>query len=354
MTKLPKYVQGFVDHTGTPRHYIRRKGYPRTALPGTPWSPTFMAAYEEALAQQDVTPAEVAGVKPGTLRALAVSYFASPAFSTLSDASKISYRGALERFCKTKDANGNLYGDKPLAGLDRAIIVKILAARADRPRVANRLRVMLAIIMRHAVEQGLRKDNPVREIKPFRIKSKGHHSWTEAEIAQFEARWPIGLRERLAIALLLYTGQRGRSDVTRMGRQHLVDTNDPDVPSGKLIRITQQKTGADLVIPVHVNLLRVIEQTPADHLTLLTTRYGKPFASSSFGNWFRDACRAAGLRHCNAHGLRKANARRIADAGGSEHEIASVTGHTSLSEVRRYTRGANQKTLAIAAMSKIK
>ena len=134
MTRLPKYVQGFVDHTGAPRHYIRRQGYPRTALPGTPWSPTFMAAYEEAMAQQDdVTPPKVAGVKLGSLRALAVSYFASPAFSTLSDTSKLLYRGTLERFCKTKDANGNLYGDKPY-GLDRATIVKILAARAGKPR----------------------------------------------------------------------------------------------------------------------------------------------------------------------------------------------------------------------------
>ena len=33
----------------------------------------------------------------------------------------------------------------------------------------------------------------------------------------------------MALALLLYTGQRGRSDVTRMGRQHLVETNDPDL-----------------------------------------------------------------------------------------------------------------------------
>lgn len=310
-----------------------------------------MAAYEEAMAHQDARPAKVAGVRPGSLRALAVSYFASPAFSTLSDASKLMYRGTLERFCKTKDANGNLYGDKPY-GLDRAVIVKILAARAGKPRVANQLRTVLAILMRHAVEQGLRKDNPVREIKPLKVKSKGYHSWTEAEIERFEAHWLIGSRERLALALLLYTGQRGRSDVTRMGRQHLVDTD--EVPSGKLLRVTQKKTDADLVIPVHANLLLAIEQTPSDHLTFITTQYGKPFSPAAFGNWFRDACCAAGLRHCSAHGLRKANARRIADAGGSEHEIASVTGHASLSEVRRYTRGANQKKLAIAAMAKIK
>jgi hypothetical protein len=34
------------------------------------------------------------------------------------------------------------------------------------------------------------------------------HTWTEDEIAAYERRWPVGSRERLAFALLLYTGQR--------------------------------------------------------------------------------------------------------------------------------------------------
>jgi integrase len=351
---LPKYVQAFIDRNGKPRHYIRRRGYPRTALPGMPWSPTFMAAYEEVMAKQDTTPTKAAHIKAGSLRALAVSYMSSGVFRNLKGRSQETYRGIIERFCKTKDANGNLYADKPFAGMDRRVLVKILAARADNPHAANELLKVLRLLMRHAVEQGWRKDNPARDVKPFRYKTKGHHSWTEDDISRFESQWPFGTRERLALALLLYTGQRGRSDVRRLGRQHLVDTNDPDVPSGKLIRVTQEKTGTDLTIPVHANLLQAIEQTPTEHLAFLTTRYGLPFTSDGFGNWFRKACRAAGLPHCSAHGLRKAAARRIAEAGGSEHHIASVTGHASLSEVRRYTRGANQQKLAIAAMSKIK
>jgi len=30
--KLPKYVQGWVDHEGRAHHYLRRKGYPRVRL----------------------------------------------------------------------------------------------------------------------------------------------------------------------------------------------------------------------------------------------------------------------------------------------------------------------------------
>ncbi|MBT1512573.1 hypothetical protein KIP88_18885 [Bradyrhizobium sp. SRL28] len=46
--KLPLYVQHFIDRHDHARFYFRRKGWPSAALPGLPWSPEFMAAYEAA------------------------------------------------------------------------------------------------------------------------------------------------------------------------------------------------------------------------------------------------------------------------------------------------------------------
>ena len=83
MRRLPKYVHAFIDRHGKPRYYFRRLGFARIPLPGLPWSPEFMATYEEALAGQPA-PIGIARVKPGTFRALAVSYFASPAFRTFA------------------------------------------------------------------------------------------------------------------------------------------------------------------------------------------------------------------------------------------------------------------------------
>ena len=70
MRRPPKFVHGFIDRHGKPRWYFRRPGFKQVPLPGLPWSPEFMAAYEEALAGQ---PAQIGNgaVKPGTLRALA-------------------------------------------------------------------------------------------------------------------------------------------------------------------------------------------------------------------------------------------------------------------------------------------
>ena len=84
------------------------------------------------------------------------------------------------------------------------------------------------------------------------------------------------------------------------------------------------------------------------------TDWGRPFTVGSFSNWFRAQCDMANLHHCSAHGLRKAAARRLAEAGCTEHEIAAITGHASLREIARYTKTADQKRLADAAMEKAK
>ena len=200
------------------------------------------------------------------------------------------------------------------------------------------------MMMQHAIETGLRADDPTCDIRAIIVKTDGHHTWTESEIEQFEERHAIGSRARLAFALLLYTGQR-RSDVVRMGRQHIRDG---------FLHFRQLKTGTELSIPVHADLEAIIAESAAGQMTFLTTDFGKPFSAAGFGNWFREQCDMANLRHCSAHGLRKAAARQLAEAGCTEHEIAAITGHASLREIARYTKAVDQKKLATAAMEKVK
>lgn len=345
MNRAPKFVHGYLDRHGKARFYFRRSGFKKVPLPGLPWSPEFMAAYELAIAGQQPLQIGASRVKPGTIRALAASYFNSGAFQRSMKASTQSvYRNIIDRFCEETDKQGQKYGDKRAATLQREHIVKLMAKRAERPESANGLRKALRAMMKHAVEAGMRADDPTRDVKAIRVKSDGYHSWTDDEISQFEKRHPVGSRARLALALLLYTGQR-RSDVVRMGRQHVREA---------VLQVRQQKTGTELSIPVHAALVAIIAETPSDHLTFLTTQFGQSFTAAGFGNWFREQCNQAGLPHCSAHGLRKAAARRLADAGCTEHEIAAITGHASLREVARYTKAADQKKLAAAAMEKMK
>jgi hypothetical protein len=95
--KYPRYVNGFVDRHGRPRFYFRRRGFKKIPLPGLPWSPEFMAAYERALA----APKGGIGInrsKPGSVSAAIAGYFASAAFQSLAPASAKARRRILERF----------------------------------------------------------------------------------------------------------------------------------------------------------------------------------------------------------------------------------------------------------------
>ena len=88
---------------------------------------------------------------------------------------------------------------------------------------------------------------------------------------------------------------------------------------------------------------------------ILQTAFGRPFTSNGFGNYMADKISRAGLPdRCVAHGLRKAAARRLAEAGCTANEIASITGHATLQEVSRYTKAAEQRVLAQAAIERLR
>jgi integrase len=172
--------------------------------------------------------------------------------------------------------------------------------------------------------------------------SLSRSSWTDVDIARFEARHPVGSKARLALALLLYTGQR-RGDVVRLGRQHI---------RNGVLSIKQSKTGAQVDLPVLAELQAALDLTPIG-MTFLVTRRGIPFTPGAFGMWFRDRCTEAGLKGLSAHGLRKAAATRLAECGATAHELMAVFGWSTLREAERYTRAANRKALASGVMRKL-
>lgn len=331
--RFPKYVQHWVDTEGRPHCYFRRRGFPRVRLPGLPWSPAFMQAYEQAMAAA-LEPIGVERSRPGSLSAALPGYYASQAFRSLAAGTQAMRRAILERF-------RSAHGDKPLALLPKEFIVGTL----DRmePHAARNWLKAVRHLMGYCVDHGLIRHDPTVGIRLKVAKSDGHHTWTEAEIGMFEVCHPVGSKARLALALGLYTAQR-RGDVIRMGWQHIKDG---------VLTVRQEKTGAALAIPVHPDLQAVLDATPSDQLTLLVTKSSKSYGATNFSEQFRSWCDAASLpKACTFHGLRKAALTRLADAGCSAHEIAAISGHKSLKEVERYTRKADQAKLARAAMAR--
>jgi enterobacteria phage integrase len=327
-----RYVDCFRDRHGRARYYFRRGKGPRIPLPGLPGSDAFMFAYREALQgiQSEIKPARHPG--KGTFNHLALEYFSSPDFLRLRPHTRHVYRLVIERFLSE-------HGHRLVREMVRDDVKRIVTSKADTPGAANDLLKKIRALIKFAIESGVRTDDPTLRIRTF---PEGTiHTWTEDEIAQFEARWPKGSRERTAFALYLYTGQR-RSDVVRMAWTDL---------AGNAIKVVQMKTGVRLTIRLHPELQEILRHWPRSHIAILTTVFGKPFSFAGFGNMMADAIKAAGLPdRCVPHGLRKAAARRLAEAGCSEKQIAAVTGHTTLKEVARYTRAANQERLAADAV----
>jgi integrase len=204
------YVHEVTDRHGHRRAYFRKRGYPSVALPLPIGSRAFLEAYHAAL---EAAPTAVKGkAKPGTIAALVDLHYRSRKWNDLSPGSQRTY---WNRSSRSMD-------NRLVDQMEAKHVDAIMDAKAGTPVAANRLRKLLSVMMRIAIRQGWRKDNPVIAVENFKIRSRGHRPWTVDEIERFEAFYPIGSEERLAFALLLYTGQRV-SDVVGMGRQHVRD-----------------------------------------------------------------------------------------------------------------------------------
>lgn len=318
------------DRHGKARYRYRRKGHKTVYLPGLPGSPEFVAAYADASAGATgkVQPGASRTV-PGTINALAVAIYDSAEWSIMAETTRGTYRGIIERFRRD-------YGALTVRSLTPERIRVMRDKRKDTPTAANNMLKVLRWMMVFSVSRNLRPDNPCIGIKPLKIFSDGFKTWSEAEVAIYQAYWPVGTRQRLACDLLLGTVQRS-GDVRRMGRQN--------EKSGRL-DFKQQKTGAALSLPVVPELQQSLETVDSAQMLYIVTQFGVGYTAKGFGNWFNGSARKAGLVGCTAHGLRKTGATRLADAGHSEAVIMAWTGHQTTKEVQRYTRARNQRILA--------
>lgn len=124
--------------------------------------------------------------KPGTVAALVVTYFNSAQFRSLSPSTQATYRGILERFRAD-------HGHRRVAHLAREN-AEMLGNRASTPAAANNWLRMVRMLMRLAVELGMRTDDPTFGIKPLRIRSDGFQIWRPDQIAAFRGKHAIGTR----------------------------------------------------------------------------------------------------------------------------------------------------------------
>ena len=337
-----KHLCSDTDRHGNLRFYVRVPGQKKIRLGAAPTTEEFYEAYRRAIGERDALPD--GKIKAGSFRALVAKYVGSTKFRSLDPSTQNWQRGTLEDICMA-------YGHCLVETMKGKHVRAIRNEKIDAglPAAGNqRLKAMRAMF-RWGVEEEECETNPTIGVQKHAYSTDGHHTWTDAEMAQYRAFYPLGSKPRVALDLVSYTSCR-REDVVRFGPQHRRD--------GRLVyrqAKNEHRNPVDIDIPVHEKLAESLDAYTSNHLTYLVTDYGKPFAVDGFGKRFKEWCRAAGLPdHCTLHGVRKHTASQLAEEGATPHMIGAVTGHRTLTEIERYTAKARRRGLATEAIGKLK
>lgn len=353
MIKLVRrHVVEETDRHGNLRYYFRVRHGRRIRMPGEPGTEEFDKRYHELTRQHAAGELKALprdAPTPGTFRWLCVEHFKSVSFKDLDPRTQRVTRLIVDRMLQEPIAPGAkvAFGECPLSRFDGKAVRILRDRRADRPEAANNRVRRLRRIFAWGLDAGIESvtSNPARDVpllKPRR--AGGFPVWTMADIEKFEEHHAIGTKARLAHALLSYTGVR-RSDVVHLGKQH--------VRNGMLVFRQfkgRNRSPLTLELPILPDLQRVIDATETGDLAFLVTEHGQPFSAAGFGNWFREQCDAAGLKGLSAHGMRKAAATRAAERGATAHQLMAIFGWRTIKQAEVYTRAAERKRLASAAM----
>jgi integrase len=330
----PPYLSREVTRHGNAVWYVRRAGK-RTRLRSKYGTPEFDVEYQAALTGK--AKCDRGGSVNTSLAWLVARYRETTVWQGLSSATKKQRENIFRQVLASA-------GDQPFAKITIATISAGRDRRVGTPFQARHFLDTLRGLFRWALEAGLVKVDPTVAVKnPPRPKGDGFTPWTEDDVTAYEKHWPIGTRQRVWLDVLLYTGLR-RGDAVRLGRQHIRDG---------IATLKTEKTDTIVTLPILPVLAETLAAGPCGDLTFIAGEGGNPITKESFGNLFRDACRAAGVPG-SAHGVRKIAATRAANAGATVAQLEAIFGWQGGSMAALYTRAADRRRLSIEAMSKLR
>jgi integrase len=269
---------------------------------------------------------------PGTFAAVIDAYLNSPEFGDLAVSTKKNYRIYIKRICP-------VFGGASIHAIKRKHI-KGFRNKIQGRAAANQVVRVFGAIMAWAIDNDIIEVNPTRDIKMFR--GGEYKPWPDPLVEKFFSEAPPHLV--WPVAMGLWTGQR-RGDV--------LAARWADIEDGT-IHFVQQKTGAEVWVPILPALDAVLSTIPRRSLYILTTRRGLPWTPKGFTEVFGRYMRGIGAGGYVFHGLRKNFSVMAAEAGATVDELKSVTGHKSDAMAAHYTRRANRKRLAKSAILKIR
>ena len=289
---------------GFRQHFYAWRGGPRIeALPDTP---EFLAEWQRLTADRD---------KPthytGTLQELISAYQRSPAFTDLAAETREGY---VRRIRKIEAK----FGDLPLRAIpDPRTRSEMLDWRDAMPgkREADYCLTVLARILSWAKDRGRLPVNPLERPGRLYSGSRAEIIWDDAEIEALLAKASPAVR--LPVLLALHTGQR-EGDLLRLTWAAY---------DGHAIRLRQSKGGRHVRVPVTADMKAALDATKRVAVTICATSRKQVWTSDGFRASFTRAKDDAGIKGRTFHDLRGTAVTRLAVAGCTVPEIATITGH---------------------------
>jgi integrase len=315
-------------------HYAWRGG-PR--LVGKPGSPEFLASYTAAHASRRQPDAE-------TLHGVIAEFRASEDFKGLAPRTQRDYT---KHFSKIEQKFGTL----PLAALEDVRVTRDFLqwrdSMASSPKQADYHFSTLMRLLSWARAQGLTTYRPPERVPHLYQSDRSEMIWENTPITAFMAVASEPLK--LALVLALETGQRQGDLLTLPWSAYQADEE------GRLwIRLRQGKGGRLVNVPVTRRLRAILDNTKRVATVILTDGRGLPWPEKRFRKYWLATCRKAGISGLHFHDLRGTAVTRLAEAGCTNAEIASITGHSlrSVSAILDKYLARTDK-IALAAIAKL-
>lgn len=324
--------------SGNVRYYYRH-AKPAIPMPDAPKdSPTFLKAYAAAVEGQPVKVRGTTRHRTGTIGAGIAAFIASDSFLTRAASTRERWRSFAAEF-------SDFFAAAQLVDLEPRHIRQYLAKFGPHP-ANNRLKLWRAL-GRWWVDSGLLDIDPARDVRPRETPaSDGHAPWTDKDVADFRAYWPVGSQQRLALELLIQSGA-SIGDAVRLG---------PGNMQGPWLVYRRAKTTTICTVPLLVtpppayypapDHLRACLEAAPKHMTFLSTVRGASRSPKAARQWFAKAARDAGLEAGKtAHGVRKYLATYMAERGASEPQRMAILGHDTTAQTRAYSKTADAKRI---------
>lgn len=186
---------------------------------------------------------------------------------------------------------------------------------AATPRKADLAWAVLARVFAVAKDRGRIPVNPCERGGRLYRSNRTDAVWTDELVTTAENLFPERLR--WALTLALWTGQR-QGDLLRLPWSAY---------DGATIVVRQSKTRKALRIPVGGPLRAMLDGMKRKAPVILTTAAGMSWTGDGFRTSWGRACAGAGITGVTFHDLRGSAVTRLAEAGCTVPEIATITGH---------------------------